>query len=56
VTPLSAIFFPTARGLIVRLELIGTELGMFRDLEPGNAPILEDLSTEDRQWRVEGIA
>ena len=28
------------------LELIGKELGMFRDLEPVKAPTLDDLSTE----------
>ena len=29
------------------LELVGKELGMFRDLEPVKAPTLEDMSTED---------
>ncbi len=31
------------------LELIGKELGMFRDLEPVKAPLLEDMMTEDLQ-------
>ena len=31
------------------LELVGKELGMFRDLEPLKAPTLDDMTTEDLQ-------
>ena len=48
---------PRMRPLHSALELIGKELGMFRDLEPIKPPRLEDLPSEDlERMLAESIA